>query len=232
MMPCFVNLALNNLKFGTTIIPSARSYNQEMTRLRRLTVALVTVVALTIIGVIVLNRHCPVTGIAFSKDQRNSHRLKNRTSLPQPSDFDGRVTLSSLLQPGEDSTRWSTSRAARLQGYVVAVATTGVELANCYLPCRRDIHIDVALHADAPPREHIVLEITPLMEDLARRQGIDWSAPTLKQKLMSRWCSFEGWLFFDLNHAAEAENTAPQKQGNWRASAWEIHPITKIEVLR
>ncbi|HEX9422315.1 MAG TPA: hypothetical protein VF899_03680 [Pyrinomonadaceae bacterium] len=203
-----------------------------MTRLRGFKVTLVMAVALMIIGLIVVHRHCPATGVAFSKDRRDIHRLKNRTSLPQPSDFDVSITLSSVLQPGEDSNRWSTSRAAKLDGYVTAVAKAGVELANCYSPCRRDTHIDVALRADAPAREHIVLEITPRMEEWARVQGLDWSASTLKQKLTGHWCSFEGWLFFDLNHAAESENTAPQRQGNWRASAWEIHPITKIEVLR
>lgn len=137
-----------------------------------------------------------------------------------------------MLQPGADSTRWSASRAARLEGYVVPVAKAGVELANCYLPCSRDTHIDVALRADAPPRDHIVLEVTPRMEEWARLQGLDWSASTLKQRLTGHWCSFEGWLFFDLSHVAESENTAPQRQGNWRASAWEIHPITKIEILR
>jgi hypothetical protein len=209
--------------FGLTI---------TMTRLRRLSLALVMVVALVTVGLIVLDRRCPVSGIAFSKVRRDFHRLKNRTSLPQSSDFDSRVTLSLVLQPGEDSTRWSTSRAAKLDGYVVAVAKGGVELANCYLPCRRDTHIDVALRTDAPAREHIVLEVTPRLEEWARLQGLDWSAPTLKQKLTGHWCSFEGWLFFDLSHVAESENTAPQRQGNWRASAWEIHPITKIEVLR
>jgi hypothetical protein len=203
-----------------------------VTRLRRLRLTLVMAVALMIIGLIAIDRRCPVTGTAFSKDRRDFHRLKNRTSLPQRSDFDTRVTLSSLLQPGEDSVRWSTSRAVRLEGYIVAVAEGGVELANCYLPCKRDTHIDVALRADAPAREHIVLEVTPRMEEWARLQGLDWSAPTLKQKLIGHWCSFEGWLFFDLSHVAESENTAPGRQGNWRASAWELHPITKIEVLR
>jgi hypothetical protein len=42
---------------------------------------------------------------------------------------------------------------------------------------------------------------------------------------------FKGWLLFDREHADEAENTKPGRAANWRATAWEIHPVTTIEVL-
>jgi hypothetical protein len=66
----------------------------------------------------------------------------------------------------------------------------------------------------------------------ARRQGQDWSEETLKRQLLGHWVSFEGWLFFDSSHAAESENTAPSSPGNWRATAWEIHPVTNLQVIR
>ena len=40
-----------------------------------------------------------------------------------------------------------------------------------------------------------------------------------------------GWLFLDQIHADEAENTTPGRKKNWRATAWELHPVTSIEVL-
>jgi hypothetical protein len=49
---------------------------------------------------------------------------------------------------------------------------------------------------------------------------------------VGHWVQFEGWLYFDLGHATEAENTAPGNPENWRATAWELHPVTKITVLR
>jgi hypothetical protein len=70
------------------------------------------------------------------------------------------------------------------------------------------------------------------MEDWAKRQGWDWSETSLKKDLVGHYCRFEGWLFFDSHHAAEAENTAPRSQNNWRATAWEIHPVTKFEIIR
>ena len=47
-----------------------------------------------------------------------------------------------------------------------------------------------------------------------------------------RWCEFEGWLYFDLGHDEESENIAPGNPENWRATAWEVHPITKITVMK
>jgi len=182
------------------------------------------------VGLFLLKHYCPSTGIAFNKEQRDLHRLKNRTALPDPSDFDEVVTLSSLVRPGNDSARWSVSRAARIEGYVVSVAAANVEMANCY--CARDTHIYIASRPNAPPREQIVLETTPRIEAWARSRGWDWSAKTLKRTLTGHLVRFEGWLFFDSGHAIESENISPERPQNWRASAWEIHPVTNIEVLR
>src|SRR5688500_5394575 len=70
------------------------------------------------------------------------------------------------------------------------------------------------------------------MQDWARSQGWDWSADNLKQNLLGRWCRFEGWLFFDKTHDGESENIAPGREANCRATAWEIHPITRFALDR
>jgi len=194
-------------------------------------VLLLIVIGLTV-GVVLLKRNCPAAGIAFSQQRRDFHRLKNRTTQPQQTDFDDRVTLYNILQTGDDRARWSSARAARVEGYVVSIGKGGVEWANCYIPCNRDTHINLALRPDDSVREQVVLEITPRIETAAKGQGQDWSEETLKRQLLGHWVSFEGWLFFDSSHAAEAENTAPSSPGNWRATAWEIHPVTKLQVIR
>lgn len=181
---------------------------------------------------VVLATNCPSVGIALTSRARNLHRLKNRTALPQAADFDSRVTLDALLQPGDDRDRWSTDRAARIQGEVIDVAYAGSEATNCFHPLRRDIHISIATHKEAAQTEQVVLEVTPNLRDWAEQQGVEWSAEALHAQLAGRWCEFEGWLYFDLGHAEEAENTSPRKPTNWRATAWEIHPITKITVFR
>jgi hypothetical protein len=187
-----------------------------------LIVAVVSVVLIVVWLVLALN--CPSVGIALTKNARNLHRLKNRTALPQATDFDSGVTLDALLQPGEDRTRWSTDRAARVQGEVIDVAYARPEATNCYNPCRRDIHILIAHRKDAQKNEQIVVEVTPNLRI--------WSEETLQAQLVGHWVEFEGWLYFDAGHAEESENISPHNPENWRATAWEIHPVTKITVIR
>jgi hypothetical protein len=200
-------------------------------RTRRLLLIGVVVVVL-VAGWLLLAFRCPNVGIALTSRARSLHRLKNRTAFPQAADFDSRVTLDALLQRGDDSDRWSTDRAGRVQGYVIDVAYARPEATNCWNPCRRDIHIVISTRKDAPKTEQVIVEVTPSLRNLATEKGIDWSEQTLQQQLVGHWCEFEGWLYFDLGHDEEAENTAPTRPGNWRATAWEIHPVTKIAVIR
>ena len=195
-----------------------------------LIVAVVIAVLMTLW--LVLARNCPSAGIALTSRAIYLHRLKNRTDLPQAADFDSGITLETLLQPGEDINRWSTGHAARIQGEVIDVEYAGSEAANCFSPSRRDIHILLARQKGAAKNEQVVVEVTPKLLDWATTQGMDWSEKTLQAQLIGHWCEFEGWLYFDVGHAEEAENTAPQNPTNWRATAWELHPVTKITVIR
>ncbi|HJQ32398.1 MAG TPA: hypothetical protein VJ866_09470 [Pyrinomonadaceae bacterium] len=173
----------------------------------------------------------PPEGVALSVGARAFNRLKNRAALPDAADFDERVTLAELLRPGDDRGRWSASRAAAVEGYVVAVREGGVESANSFSLLRRDTHIEVGASPDAPPRERVILEVTPALRDWARGRGMDWTTSALARELTGRRCRFEGWLLFDFNHAGESENLTPGGTANWRATAWEIHPVTSIKVL-
>ena len=202
-----------------------------LTRSRKLLLAGI-VVALFITVWLVLAQNCPSAGIALTNKQRTLHRLKNRTAFPQPADFDTRITLDQLLQPGNDRDRWSVDRAARIQGYVIDVAYARPEATNCYNPCGRDIHIVISDRKEAAKNEQVVVEVTPKLRNWAETQGMDWSEQTLQAQLVGHWCEFEGWLYLDAGHTEEAENTAPNNPENWRATAWEIHPITKITVIK
>lgn len=196
-----------------------------MPRLRTSLVVVVFLIALIIVWLI-LAFNCPSAGIALTTRARDLHRLKNRTSLPTATDFDSRITLEALLQPGDDHDRWSNNHAARIQGEVIDVAYARPEATNCFNPCRRDIHIAVATKKGATKIEQVVVEVTPNF------QKSGWSEETLQAQLVGHWCEFEGWMYFDAGHAEESENIHPGKSGNWRATAWEIHPVTKIAVIK
>ncbi len=90
------------------------------------------------------------------------------------------------------------------------------EATNCFSLCRRDIHILVANRKGAAKNEQVVLEVTPNLRDWAAKRGIEWSEQNLKAQLVGRWCEFEGWLYFDLGHTDQSENTAPHNVTNWR----------------
>ena len=199
---------------------------------RRRTSLVIGIVVVVLLIFWFFAQNCPSSGIALTSRARYLHRLKNRTALPQAGDFDARVTLEALLQPGDDTNRWSNDRAARVQGEVIDVAYARPEATNCFSPCRRDIHIVLARQKDATKTEEVIVEITPRFQDSASSQGMDWSAETLHTQLVGHWCEFEGWLYFDVGHDEESENVAHGKPDNWRATAWEIHPVTKITVVR
>ena len=82
---------------------------------------------------------------------------------------------------------------------------------------------------------HVIVEMTPRIRELMRRQGIDWTTDALRTKLKHHWVEFEGWLFFDVDHLTGAvANTDPddtKQPANWRATVWELHPVTKVTVL-
>jgi hypothetical protein len=187
--------------------------------------SILVAIALLVILFVALRNYCPTSGVALTAQRREFQRLKNRTVLPGQTDFDTQVTLESLLQPGDDQARWSNSRAATLEGYVVSISAGPLEATNCF--CRRDIHLMIAPRPDSPAREQVVLEITPRIGSTK-----EWSLEKLQRELSGRRVRFEGWLFFDALHAGESENTAPGRVNNWRATAWELHPVTKIEVLK
>jgi hypothetical protein len=183
-------------------------------------------------ALVVTRAPCPPQGCAITPAKRALVLLKNRETQPTGADFDRRVTLDALIAPGDDRARWSESRAGVVEGYVVTVQDGAVEAANCFSLTRRDVHIHVAARADAPLRECVVLEVTPRTSDAARARGQDWSLDALKRELTGRRCRFEGWLLFDREHADESENTASGNPVNWRATAWELHPVTRIEIVR
>lgn len=193
---------------------------------------LIILTALLVAATLFVQPHCPQQGWALTTGMRAFVRLKNRSALPRPSDFDERVTLDTLLKPGDDRDRWSEERAAGIEGYVVGVRRGGIEAANCYSLTMRDTHIYVAQSLNAPPRERVVVEVTPRMKEWAKAQGDDWSESALESRLIGHWCRIEGWMLFDLEHADESENLSSGSTQNWRATAWEIHPVTNITVLK
>jgi hypothetical protein len=62
-------------------------------------------------------------------------------------------------------------------------------------------------------------------------KGFDWSTDALRQNILGRCVRATGWMLYDAEHARESANTAAPGREVWRATAWEVHPVTDLRVL-
>ena len=175
---------------------------------------------------------CGMAGDATAASAQALNRLKNRHTAP--AQIDSQVSLVALVAPGDDRTRWSDTVGASVVGYVHDVKPGGIETTNCRardLP-DRDTHIELVLDPmQAAGGQRVIVEVTPRWRAIMAARGVDWSTAALRRDYLGRWVRVTGWLMFDAEHANASENTAPGRPRNWRATAWEVHPITAIAVV-
>ncbi len=180
-------------------------------------------------------QNCGMEGDAKDAVAQQLNRLKNRYTAPDSAEYDTSVSLAAMVAPGSDMNRWSDSSAAEVVGYVYDVKNGGRESCNCHAsnPLYRDTHIELVLDPmSSGGNKRVIVEVTPRWRAMMKASGTDWSTATLRTDLLGRWVKVRGWLMFDVEHVQEAENTNPGRAGNWRATAWEIHPVCSIEVVQ
>lgn len=178
---------------------------------------------------------CPLTGKTKLVRIQNANKLKNRVAIPLSSDFDSTFTLAAVLAPGNDTARWDEKKAGVLVGYVHNAKPGGIESVNCGAKAipDRDTHIELVLSlGDSLGKRRVIVEVTPRLRKMMKAQGVDWSTPTLEKTLIGHKVEIQGWEFNDYEHAVSAENTNPGHKLNWRATTWELHPVTSIRILQ
>lgn len=188
---------------------------------------------------------CPPEGCATSACGQALNRLKNRTNAPAAQDIDTSVTVQAMIAPGDDQNRFDSSRGATVEGYVVKVYHGGcAESCNCNKGAVRDTHIEIAprLADQSNFNRHVIVEVTPRVREMMRQQGVDWSTETLHDPtrgILGKKVRVTGWLLFDSMHERESTNTKRRAHSLcgtlhnsvWRKTAWEVHPITSMEVI-
>lgn len=178
-------------------------------------------------------RACGPTGTAKGDCATALNVLKNRDTAPTK--VDPAITLRAMLTSGDDVDRWAPEQGAEITGYVADVSPGGLETCNCKNPDLNDIHIDVV----ADPKDAgdgsktVVVELTPRWQ--AKKH---WTISAVRKQIKHRWVTFRGWMLLDTTHVRSAKNTrTKQGCGNlpaghvWRATAWEVHPVTDFEVV-
>lgn len=182
--------------------------------------------------------NCPPEGNAKTSAKAESNKEKNQWSIPNDMDIDTKVTLKDVLAPGDDHGRFKVGTPVRIQGYFSEVFKSGGphgESCNCKATddVNTDTHINMALTnsaEDVKPENRMVVEVTPRLRYIAGLNGLDWSHGNLKHYEGS-CLEVEGDLFWDDAHEGEARNTPIAGKKIWRATLWEVHPITSIQEI-
>jgi hypothetical protein len=178
---------------------------------------------------------CPAQGSATNQSLMSLNRLKNRTVAPLQTNVNPDISLATILAPGNDVNRWNAMQAAIIVGYVVAIKAGGPETVNCKATDagHTDTHIELALNAgDLQGIHHMIVEITPRERAIANSNGKDWSTSNLRKTLLGRKITVVGWMMLDKEHCNASENTNPVGANNWRATCWEIHPVSALGSAR
>lgn len=175
---------------------------------------------------------CGLEGTATSAKDKDLDAHKNRYQFPTPQDIDNSITLSALLQPGNDLNRWNMEKAAEITGYVILVKDGGAETCNCKSPDKNDYdtHIEIVSNPNKTNKDAVIIEITPRLRKIMLDRGIDWSTKTIKATYLHTWVKVKGWMLCDYHHIQNAKNTRPAGTNIWRGTIWEVHPVTSIGI--
>ncbi|RJP37301.1 MAG: hypothetical protein C4547_05655 [Phycisphaerales bacterium] len=182
-----------------------------------------------------IDRDCPPQGSARSTQTLRHNRLKNRTAIPRGWDVDRRVTLQAVRTAGNDRRRWNDGDAATLYGYVRAVRAVAHETCNC-LASTRELTTAQLEITDGPDdlQRPVIVHVTPPMRLIHNYYDLEsWATRDVKAMYEGRWVTVTGWLMFNEMQDDGADNSDRFDwigRDNWRASAWELHPVTHIEL--
>jgi len=158
--------------------------------------------------------------------------LKNRDASPE------QVKPLSINEIRDPKLNYSffPDMAVEIAGYVAGVVSGGVrETANCRRPDLRNVRILIVASPKEVknPTKYVVLEITPRWQ---KNFGWDDSNFRLmlekaRTQLEGKWVTFRGWMFYNYGFIDEAQSTNPGVGDVWRATPWELHPVTSYKVL-
>jgi hypothetical protein len=176
---------------------------------------------------------CPLEGCGGDAELNEG---KNRTDKPTPGEVE-EWKLSEIVGLNEESpTSWSSKNSRStlqelgegtpivIKGWLINAHVTGaVETCNCKLKgqANNDFHLNLVARKTDPMKESVVVELSP------RTRLAGWTIAKLRSlgdldAELVTYVRVTGWLMFDSQHASFEHMP--------RATAWEVHPVTKFEV--
>jgi hypothetical protein len=169
------------------------------------------------------NQVCGPTGKTTNPTAIALNNNKNRTDLPGDSDYVD-IGWSDLESLPSDRVSDFVSAPVRVVGFLshkIKVENTGNgESTNCNLTGNNEVDWHIYL-TNSPAQQissAIIVETTP-----RTRPQHKWTTAVLAPLVDSQTqVRISGWLMYDSEHIGVI--------GTQRATVWEVHPITKIEV--
>jgi len=166
---------------------------------------------------------CGPTGDATKKTPIALNTNKNRTDIPGDSDYVD-IGWNDLANLPSDRIDDFVSASVRVVGYLshkINVENSGSgESTNCHLHADDEVdwHIYLTEESNQPISKAIIVETTPRTRPLHT-----WTTSMLGALVNSEnQVRVSGWLMYDSEHINVI--------GKERATVWEVHPITKIEI--
>jgi uncharacterized protein YraI len=140
-----------------------------------------------------------------------------------------------VIAPYEGEAVSVTGFVAKQRGIIVenAQASKNGEATNCHATddAGVDWHMTLVKHPNDPKSAGIVVETTPRV----RANGHPWTPDMLANAIANGdSVRITGWLLYDPEHFAQTTNYDPARPSSGptvRATLWEVHPVTKIEIF-
>ena len=190
-------------------------------------------------------RGCRACGKTKRKNLQELNVLKNRgrkAAHPQS------LTVEEIRDPANDTGKFRSSDQVSVTGFVASIDPGGFkETCNCKRRDLRDVHINIVANPNevGDKTKYVVVEFTPRWEKKFAFDDSDYDAMkrAVAQQIEAKWVRFEGYMMKDFVHAKESKSTAAANtptcldNGNdprpcvWRATAWEVHPVTAFTVV-
>ena len=171
------------------------------------------------------NQVCGPSGDATDQKRKTLNENKNRTDQPNSGNYVD-INWNDLASLPSDRVSDFQGASVTVVGFLshrIRVENSGSgESTNCHLlgDSEVDWHMYLTEGVAQPIKAAIIVETTPRV-----RPSHHWTTDMLKPLVDSNaLVRIGGWLMYDFEHVGAI--------GTQRATVWEVHPVTRIQVQR
>src|SRR5262245_23933549 len=176
---------------------------------------------------------CPPEGDATKVKMKRLNEARARLDDVTDDDVDDSVSMEEICEPGDDRLRWQDGQGVEVTAYVIEVRDGGPSSSNCHSArsSDHDTILELAPSAGADAAHRFYAVVTPQWRQAVSADHVDWSTAGLRAHYVQRWVTVRGWLLFNPDAASSSLHTTElMGPGVSRMSAWEIHPVTSLDL--